>query len=265
METVLNSENTIININNPYEKIGFNGKQDKDTLLNNGTPQNRQATYNGENLQNQIKRQKEWVYLSHYLAIEGLEPVHIISGKDDGNEPDFTLVFWENDQLVYIGIELTTLPRLRTQMSEVGLIAKRWYWQALSTVAKQNLEQQYYDINNSYYLTERFKTPMKTVYMPQYKFEKYRKSRTISSITQKDVDEVMKKKKPKIESYHNRRQLNELWLLIHTDKYQPDTILSFERSKQTGQELALKHDSDFDNVQITCYPSYRTLNVQRVT
>ena len=89
-------------------------------------------------------------------------------------------------------------------------------------------------------------------------------SKGINKYTQTDVDEVIKKKQPKINSYHNRRQLNELWLLIHTDKYQPDTILSLERSKQIGHDLSLTHNSDFDNVQITCYPSYRMINVQKL-
>lgn len=219
---------------------------------------------NGENLQNQIKRQREWVYLTHYLTIQGLDPVHIISGKDDGYEPDFTLVFWENNQLVYIGIELTTLPRLRTQMSEKGLIAKRWYWQALNVVAKQNISGHLYDEDNGYLTAERFKIPMKTLYMPKDKFIEFRKGRTISSITQQDVDKVMHKKQPKIEAYQTRRALNELWLLIHTDKYQPDTILSFEKDKLTGRDINLTHSTAFDNVQITCYPSYKILNVQKI-
>lgn len=241
-------------------------KKQTDSQANvNRIESNAESEQHRVNLQNQTKRQKEWVYLSHYLAIQGLDPVHIISGKDDGNEPDFTLVFWENDQLVYIGVELTTLPRLRTQMSDTGLIAKRWYWQAVNLVAKQNLEGNLYDNENGYLISERFKKPMKTAYMPQNKFKEYRKGRSISIITQEDVDQVMKKKQSKTNAYHSRRPLNELWLLIHTDKYQPDTILSFERSKQTGHDLALTHSSGFDNVQITCYPSYRTLNVLTVT
>ncbi|WP_296404111.1 hypothetical protein [Psychrobacter sp.] len=254
---MFNSQNAVPEVNNLHGQP--NNKDDDENKDHNGL-----KNLNGDSLQNQVKRQKEWVYLSHFLAIQGLQPVHIISGKDDGNEPDFTLVFWEDNQLVYIGIELTTLPRLRSQMSDSGLIAKRWYWQALNIVAKQNLENHVYDHENGYLTAERFKIPMKTAYMPRNKFIKQRKGRSISIITQKDVDEVMKKKQPKIESYHIRRPLNELWLLIHTDKYQPETILSFERSKQTGNEMALKHDTAFDNVQITCYPSYRILNVLKV-
>lgn len=252
MTTVLNSDNSNTGQINPQEKA-------------NNAEQYVEEEFRDVNLKNQIKRQKEWVYLSHYLVIEGLDPVHIISGKDDGNEPDFTLVFCENEQMIYIGVELTTIPRLRTQMSDSGLITKRWYWQALNLVAKQNMERQINDSESDYLIAERFTKPMKTAYMPQDKFKEYRKGRSISIITQQDVDEVMKKKQPKVDAYHSRRQLNEIWLLIHTDKYQPDTILSFERSKKTGQHLALKHNSDFDKVQITCYPSYRMLNVQKLT
>lgn len=254
MSTVLNNDNPDTRQISPLSLQG----QDKSIQLN------AEGSRHSINLKNQIKRQKEWVYLSHYLAISGLDPVYIISGMDDGNEPDFTLVFWENDQLVYIGLELTTLSRLRTQMSDTGLITKRWYWQAINLVAKQNKEKYLYDNENGYLIAERFKKPMKTAYMPQNKFKEYRKGRSISIITQTDVDEVIKKKQPKINSYHNRRQLNELWLLIHTDKYQPDTILSLERSKQIGHDLSLTHNSDFDNVQITCYPSYRMINVQKL-
>lgn len=251
MTTVLNSDDPNTEQINPQKKA-------------NNAEQHAEGEHRGVNLKNQIKRQKEWVYLSHYLAIEGLDPVHIISGKDDGNEPDFTLVFCENEQMVYIGVELTTIPRLRTQMNDTGLITKRWYWQALNLVAKQNMERHINEGENNYLIAERFKKPMKTAYMPQDKFKESRKGRSISIITQKDVDEVMKKKQPKTNSYHNRRQLNELWLLIHTDKYQPDIILSLERSEQIGGDLPLMHNSDFDKVQITCYPSYRMLNVQKL-
>lgn len=72
--------------------------------------------YTRSSRQNQSKRQREWVYLSHYLMISGLNPLHIISGQDDGREPDFTLIFYQQRRLYYVGIELTTLPRLREQM-----------------------------------------------------------------------------------------------------------------------------------------------------
>lgn len=71
-----------------------------------------------------LKRLRERVYLSHFLAVNGIQPEHIICGEDDGKEPDFTLII-DNQ---YIGIELTTLPRLRDRMGNKHLLLKRWYW-----------------------------------------------------------------------------------------------------------------------------------------
>ena len=81
--------------------------------------------------QNQLKRQREWVYLGHFLAMLHLHPAKTISGTDDGNEPDFTCIFYCDKGEYAIGIELTTLPRLRDRLGNDNLMLKRWYWQSL--------------------------------------------------------------------------------------------------------------------------------------
>ncbi|WP_227430960.1 hypothetical protein [Psychrobacter sp. I-STPA6b] len=224
--------------------------------------------------QRQSKRQREWVYLCHYLAITGLDPVHIISGEDDGHEPDFTLIFWQNEQLRYIGIELTTLPRLRDQMGEVGLIAKRWYWQSLRVLARINanttnkIDSQYkreYDEQSLYlqidteglyqYGFENFRLPISTWYMPDYQFSEYRHH--FSEISQADMDAVLQKKAHKVDAYQRRRTLDELWLLVHTDKYQSNGIL-------VAAKKPLLHDSGFQKIHITRYPSHKIIDVQSV-
>ena len=197
--------------------------------------------------QNQIKRQREWVYLSHYIAINGLNPLHIISGQDDGREPDFTLIFYQQSRLYYVGVELTTLPRLRDQMGEAALIAKRWYWQGLRVMAMRRQKQASY---------QRFRLPVTTLYMPIDDFSKRLCRLPRSIITQQDVDAVMDKKAHKAAAYHTRRPLDELWLLVHCDKYQPESILTASKAS-----MPLTHNSDFDQVQITRYPSHKVIDV----
>ena len=85
--------------------------------------------------QNQLKRQREWVYLVHFLAMLHLHPAKTISGTDDGNEPDFTCIFYCDKGEYAIGIELTTLPRLRDRLGNDNLMLKRWYWQSLLQVS----------------------------------------------------------------------------------------------------------------------------------
>lgn len=212
--------------------------------------------------QNQSKRQREWVYLCHYLAITGLEPVHIISGQDDGLEPDFTLVFDQqhkpSSRLYYVGIELTTLPRLRDQMGDQGLIAKRWYWQGLQVMAKQRPPLALQQDSLSH-----FQTPMMTLYMPADEFEQHLQHLPHSPITQVDVDAVMQKKAHKVLTYQTRRVLDELWLLVHTDKYQPDCILTAPKATSKSRQM-LMHSSGFDNVQITRYPSHKLIQVVKI-
>ncbi len=71
-----------------------------------------------------LKRQREWLYLEHFLAVQQWQPKRILEGQDDGHEPDFTL--WLQGQV--IGVELTTLPRLRDQMGNHQLRSRRLYW-----------------------------------------------------------------------------------------------------------------------------------------
>ncbi|PNK59799.1 hypothetical protein [Psychrobacter sp. FDAARGOS_221] len=208
--------------------------------------------------QNQIKRQREWVYLSHYLAIEGLDPIDIISGKDDGQEPDFTLIFAKDGRIIYIGVELTTLPRLRDNMGDHDLIAKRWYWQGLQAAAKRRLQQQAMigEVEGCLPNFERFKLPVKTLYMPNDQFLQRRQHLSLSPITQQDVDQVMDKKAHKVAGYKTRRALDALWLLVHTDKYQSECILT-----EPASHITLTHNSDFDQIHITRYPSHKLMSV----
>ena len=211
--------------------------------------------------QGQIKRQREWIYLTHYLAIQGLNPIHIISGEDDGREPDFTLIFYD-EGLYYVGVELTTLPRLRDQMGENGLIGKRWYWQSLQAMAKKRADSSDNPQDGSPY--SRFRLPVKTLYMPADDFAKRQaniqqnpqRRKDVLPITQTDVDAVLSKKSHKASAYHTRRPLDELWLLVHTDKYQPNGILQ-------SSEQRLTHDSDFDQIHITRYPSHKVVGVSK--
>jgi hypothetical protein len=210
-------------------------------------------SYASSSRQNQSKRQREWVYLSHYLMISGLNPLHIISGKDDGREPDFTLIFYRQSRLYYVGIELTTLPRLWDQMGETALIAKRWYWQGLQAMAKQQQQQASY-LN--------FRLPVKTLYMSTDSSNKRLCQLPRSQITQIDIEAAMQKKAHKVSAYHKRRPLDELWLLIHTDKYQcqqqyqPSYILA-----EPAAATQLSHSSNFDQVHITRYPSHKLIEV----
>lgn len=203
--------------------------------------------------QNQLKRQREWIYLHHYLATTGLNPIYVISGSDDGREPDFTLVFYQDYRLYYVGVELTTLPKLRDYMGDEELISKRWYWQALHQMARQREKEK----NNTNVMRsfDRFRVPVTTLYMPHDEFAQ--KKRKKLAISQQDVDEVMSKKAHKVDAYYTRRPLQELWLLVHTNKYQPNHILT--ESKQR-----LFHDSDFDQVHITRYPSHKIIKVKKL-
>lgn len=83
------------------------------------------------------KRLKEQVYLAHFLAVNGIQPERIISGKDDGKEPDFTLVLHGK----YIGVELTTLPRLRECMGNEHLVWRRIYWSVLRMLSLGHTKQ----------------------------------------------------------------------------------------------------------------------------
>lgn len=64
------------------------------------------------------------VAVSGTLAVQQWQPKRILEGQDDGHEPDFTL--WLQGQV--IGVELTTLPRLRDQMGNHQPRSRRLYW-----------------------------------------------------------------------------------------------------------------------------------------
>lgn len=226
--------------------------------------------YTRSSRQNQSKRQREWVYLSHYLMISSLNPLHIISGQDDGREPDFTLIFYQQRRLYYVGIELTTLPRLREQMGDTALIAKRWYWQGWRMLARQRRKQekrkdQERDQENSQIKkqvnNQRLRLPVKMLNRLHYTLSKARRQSPYSRITQADVEAAMQKKAHKVSAYHERRPLDELWLLIHTDKYQ----CQYEKNwllLAPNINIQLTHNSDFDRVHITRYPSHSLIEVK---
>lgn len=222
--------------------------------------------YTRSSRQNQSKRQREWVYLSHYLMISGLNPLHIISGQDDGREPDFTLIFYQQRRLYYVGIELTTLPRLREQMGDTALIAKRWYWQGWRVGAKQRQEQKKQQVQGNSQIkaqtrNKRFHMPVKVLNRPNYSLSKALRQPPHSRITQLDIEAAMQKKAHKVSAYHKRRPLDELWLLIHTDQYQ----CQYETNwllLPPNPTTPLTHSSDFDQVHITRYPSHSLLEVK---
>lgn len=173
-----------------------------------------------------LKRQRERVYLAHFLAVSGLFPVRIISGSDDGQEPDFTCVFYKNAKWYYIGIELTTLPRLRDRLGNEGLMLKRWYWQLVKWLPLGMGK-----------------------WLMRWADGQASDTATIDSvITQADIDAVMAKKASKVTAYKQRRQLDEVWLLIHTNEQQENGRLVL------GNE-PLHHHSDFDSVVLTLYPN----------
>ena len=168
-----------------------------------------------------VKRQREWLYLEHFLAVQALRPSRIIEGQDDGHEPDFTLLI--NGR--WIGIELTTLPRLRDQIGEHQLRMRRLYWWLMRQLgwplagARATTEV----VNGAQALP----------------------------IGQADIDAVMQKKHHRVPHYRQRRHLDELWLLIHTDAMQADGLLAVGATP-------LHHGSAFDRVWLSRYP-LRTL------
>lgn len=244
--------------------------------------------------QNQLKRLREWVYLTHFLAISKLHPTKTISGSDDGQEPDFTCIFIKNNQPYTVGIELTTLPRLRDRLGNDNLMARRWYWQTLLQVnthftpthvqANQALTPFIHPFSNA----NQPKTPsqgeavlnppvtlgqkvsqgmQKTIaktmrWLPSAFFTDMTDAVTLpidSLVTQADLDAVMAKKAKKVASYQQKRRLDETWLLIHTNEQQENGVLRFLHDQR------FVHDSDFDQVLMTFYPSDMLLVVDKKT
>lgn len=173
-----------------------------------------------------LKRQRERIYLAHFLATIALHAEQIIEGQDDGQEPDFTVRI--DGQ--WIGIELTTLPRLREGLGDHWLIARHWYWRLIRLLGR----------------------PFAGSRRPQSSHLPIR-----SVVSQADIHAVMDKKMLKINGYKRRRCLDQLWLLIHTDRLQPDGLLGFPTD-------ALQHQSEFTQVWLSFYPTRRVVNVLHV-
>ncbi len=234
--------------------------------------------------QNQLKRLREWVYLTHFLAMSKLHPTKTISGSDDGQEPDFTCIFLKNNQPYTVGIELTTLPRLRDRLGNDNLMARRWYWQTLlqvnthfkPTQIKQTLTPFVHPfstpnkreavINPHETIGQKLslgvqKTIAKTMrWLPSAFFTDMTDAVTLpidSLVTQADLDAVMTKKAKKVASYQHKRPLDETWLLIHTNEQQENGVLRFLHDQ------TFIHNSDFDQVFITFYPSDMMLIVDK--
>lgn len=245
--------------------------------------------------QQQLKRQREWVYLAHFLALAQLHPLKTISGQDDGQEPDFTCVFAKQSGGEYhIGIELTTLPRLRDRLGNDNLMLKRWYWQSRlqfysrfhpTTLAAKHLTWQAQINNtplglwaNTACVLATSAQPLaqhsrhtwgnrvqQTVahtmrFLPRAFLEDMADSRGVpidSLICQRDIDAVMAKKASKVDAYQSRRKLDAVWLLIHTNEQQENGVLAADVS------TPLWHDSDFARVFVTLYPNVELLEVSR--
>ncbi|MEC7120414.1 MAG: hypothetical protein VXW65_10990 [Pseudomonadota bacterium] len=173
-----------------------------------------------------LKRQRERIYLEHFLAILELRAEQVIEGRDDGNEPDFTVLI----QGQWIGIELTTLPRLRDRLGDHWLILRHWYWRMIRWLGRP------------FTGTRRLQPSQLPI---------------SSTVDQEDVDAVMRKKASKVHGYHSRRTLHQLWLLIHTDRLQPDGLLGVPQH-------SLYHASDFDRVWMSFYPTRRLVAIEPV-
>lgn len=171
------------------------------------------------------KRQRERIYLEHFLTVRQLHCQQLIDGQDDGHEPDFTARIDEQ----WVGIELTTLPRLRDRVGNHWLVARRLYWRAMRALGWPFAGRRGLDL---------WHLPIS------------------SQIEQTDIDAVMQKKADKISRYAERRPLDQIWLLIHTDLVQEQGYL-----KPATEPLY--HQSDFDQVWISLYPARWVEPIQR--
>lgn len=242
--------------------------------------------------QQQLKRQREWVYLAHFLSLARLHPLKTISGEDDGQEPDFTCVFAkQGGGECYIGIELTTLPRLRDRLGNDNLMLKRWYWQSLlqlqsrfqpTPLVASSLSASFKSYSSVCPDTAHtLATPVKPMaspnrqtwgnrlqqavattmrFLPSAFFDDMADSRGVpidSVIDQRDIDAVMEKKASKTEAYQARRPLDAVWLLIHTNEQQEDGLLVADSS------TPLWHNSDFARVFVTLYPNAELHEVKK--
>lgn len=244
--------------------------------------------------QNQLKRQREWVYLAHFLAMLHLHPAKTISGTDDGNEPDFTCIFYCDKGEYAIGIELTTLPRLRDRLGNDNLMLKRWYWQSLLQLSTKftptqfnchgeilgvkgdwqkidnrkilNVSQQFIEPSSDLphpTLSSKLQNGIaKTMrWLPSAFFtdmaDENEDLPIDSYINQSDIDAVMSKKAHKVQAYRKKRALDEVWLLIHTNEQQEKGVLTFDKNE------ALHHGSEFNRVFLTLYPTTTLLRIAK--
>lgn len=188
-------------------------------------------------LRRRLKRARERVYLEHFLACRGLVYRQLIEGMDDGREPDFSCLI----EGKWIGIELTTLPRLRDRVGNHQLLWKRWYWRTIALTGLQpapwvqRLER---SVSFNGRSAEDWEV-MENIPVP---------------ISQQDIDAVLSKKKRRYPAYLERRPLDELWLLIHTDQQQPEGVLVVETR-------ALHHGSKFQQVWLSRYPSRELIRI----
>jgi hypothetical protein len=163
------------------------------------------------------KRQRERIYLEHFLAVRQLHYQQLIDGQDDGHEPDFTARIDGK----WVGIELTTLPRLRDRVGNHWLIPRRLYWRMVRALGWPFAGRRTLDLS----------------LLP-----------VSSQIQQADIDAVMQKKADKVSHYYDKRPLDQVWLLIHTDLLQNDGYLK-------PATTPLLHHSDFDQVWMSLYPA----------
>lgn len=230
--------------------------------------------------QNQLKRLREWVYLTHFLAISKLHPTKTLSGSDDGQEPDFTCIFLKQGKPYTVGIELTTLPRLRDRLGNHSLMTRRWYWQTLLQVnthfkptdfeqtltpflpknSREPLAKPHQTLEQTLSQTLQHTIAKTMRWLPSAFFTDMADAVTLpvdSLVTQADIDAVMAKKAHKVASYQHKRKLDETWLLIHTNEQQENGVLRFLHDQ------TFSHDSEFDQVFLTFYPSDMMLQIER--
>lgn len=170
------------------------------------------------------KRRRERIYLEHFLTVRQLHVEQLIDGQDDGHEPDFSAKIDGK----WIGIELTTLPRLRDRVGNHALLTRRWYWQMMRHLGWP-------------FAGER------PVLAPPHA--------ALLWVSQEDIHAVMQKKADKVKQYQDRRPLDQVWLLIHTDHIQAHGRLMLPKH-------TLWHHSSFDQVWLSCYPTRHVVAVQ---
>ena len=201
-----------------------------------------------------LKRQREWVYLQHFLTVSGVAYDQIIDGQDDGHEPDFSLVYQDR----IIGLELTTLPDLRDQLGERRLRLMRWYWRWLAPLDRHNrllrrlLHWSGHGTSHPDYLHRQIQQAQQPA-SPSDSLS------PLGSMSIASIAQAIRKKIPKIPGYQRRRPLDQLWLLIHTDQQQSQGQLQWpDTSASLPVSLAA---SGFNRIYLTCYPDRQLMEL----